>query len=53
MTIEEEGSNNIWVIPLNIGVGVSLLQTHGGWEGGRMKLYDGTILFIGEEGSMS
>ena len=45
-----EGSNNIWVMPLDADVDVFSLQIHGGWEEERVKLYDGTVLFIGGEG---
>ena len=45
-----KGSNNIWVMPLDAGVDVSSLQIHGSWEEERVKLYNGTILFIGGEG---
>jgi len=50
MAVGEEGSNNIWMMLLDAGVDVSLLQTRGGWEGERMKLYNGAVLFTGEEG---
>ena len=51
MTVGGEGSDNIWVMPLDAGVGIFLLQTCGSWKGGKMKLYNRAVLFTGREGS--
>ena len=51
MTMGGKDSNDIWVMLLDTGVGVFLLQTRGGQEERREKLYNRAVLFIGRNKS--